>query len=108
MQLDEALGGLTITEYIERAKALEAFLSEGNGYYNLLKLRDMINAIPAADVQPVKYGEWVSDKYGVHCSRCNKTPPTEEVQCGCQTFEDYILSGFCPHCGADMRGERNA
>ena len=61
--------------------------------------------ITAADVQLMKRGEWVSDEYGVHCSHCNKTPPTEEVQCGCQTVEDYILSDFCPHCGADMRNK---
>lgn len=37
-------------DLIEREKVLEAFLTEGAGYYTMLKMRDMINAIPSADI----------------------------------------------------------
>lgn len=65
-----------------------------------------IRTIKASDVQPVKCGRWVYYKnngiWDIHkCTVCN-TP-----------FElpmDVVPSSvfcYCPHCGADMRGEQN-
>lgn len=71
---------------------------------NLLKSRiashsaiqTIIDKMPAADVRPERYAEWIdtdwdddpSDCYG-RCSACRKGSPH--------------LTNFCPHCGADMR-----
>ena len=58
------------------------------------RITDFIEAMPAADVQRVKRGEWGKRAYNrVQCSYCGKC-------------ED-IATDFCPNCGADMRGEDN-
>ena len=63
----------------------------------------IIAYIPAADVVPVKHGEWLDDvayydEDGCPCivTRCN--------QCG----EANPVSNFCPNCGADMREDGEA
>ena len=47
-----------MAEYISREAVLQKFLERGSGYINDLTMRDMINEIPAADVQPVD--QWIS------------------------------------------------
>lgn len=50
-------------------------------------------------------GEWLDEKYVAFHLTCNK--------CGCnirrqknEVFEGDYDYNFCPHCGADMRGEK--
>jgi hypothetical protein len=71
-----------------------------------LKLRDL----PAADVRPVMRGKWVAEKedvewgsYVVHyrCSNCGRLPHFDK-----ESFK-FLLSDFCPKCGADMREANN-
>lgn len=106
-------------DYISREKALQFRLSvnasrEANrmtvarGVANAIA--EYIKAIPAADVRPVPRGEWQEGEFKyLTCSVC-----------GCDTCL-YDLHGFpigqstefnkpqfCPHCGADMRGEQDA
>jgi len=52
-----------------------------------------IAEMPAADVVEVKHGEWVGYNFDFYCSNCNRY--------------HTVRSNFCPHCGADMRGEQN-
>lgn len=52
---------------------------------------DMIATYPAADVAPVKRGEWLWHLKGWKCSTCNVV-----------TDRPY---NFCPNCGAKMTGE---
>ena len=66
-----------------------------------------INDAPAADVVELKSGEWES----------TMVAPTGELvrwthvhkECG-YLYTDLRTRGhnFCPNCGADMRGEKNA
>lgn len=52
----------------------------------------LLDDLPAADVQPVKRGEWEKRAYGrLQCSYCGKC-------------ED-IATDFCPNCGARMDGD---
>ena len=70
---------------------------------------------PTADVKEVKSSKWVVDAYDnqdnivvldyiphqhsmPYCSRCKG----EALLDG---GEEYVASDFCPHCGADMRGD---
>ncbi len=51
-----------------------------------------IDDAPAADVQPIRRGEWIYGENDVpHCSECG-TEPKE-------------ISPYCPNCGAKMDGE---
>jgi len=94
-------------EYISRDVALRQLnatcLATDCNNYNGVMCRacayadamDFIDAIPAADVQPVKRGRWVTvrddgDSLTI-CTHCYET-----------MF--FGRTDFCPHCGADMRG----
>jgi predicted amidophosphoribosyltransferase len=55
---------------------------------------DLIDEMPAADVQPVKRGRCVIDNEGYErCSVCN------EHETGMRYFT------FCPRCGAKLDGD---
>lgn len=50
-----------------------------------------LNAIPAADVRPVKIGHYITDDMGdCSCSECG------------EKYLD-ITKRFCPECGAELR-----
>ena len=54
-------------------------------------------ALPAADVSPVRHGKWIDfldpwdREHRGKCSECGKR------------YSDYMYFRFCPNCGADMR-----
>jgi len=88
-----------MAEYIDKKLAIDlmhqsSYLSDGdllevNG--NLAKAR--IEAEPAADVVPVRLGEWLDGYKMQTCSLCK-----------CRGKKSWT---FCPHCGARMiYGER--
>ena len=79
-----------MTEYIKRAAVFEQF---DNGEADVIEMypdgsvdfgfgasniRDLINAIPAADVAPVVYGKWIVrfdgpyNRRRCYCSHCGK------------------------------------
>lgn len=63
----------------------------------------LLEQMPAADVQPVKHGRWiykgtVNSWDEMACSCCNAAFATQDR-------EQILDWEFCPHCGADMRGE---
>lgn len=65
--------------------------------------------IPAADVRPVVRGHWISREEAEKIFEENYSdfPVGECSVCGhcdwdCTESESF---NFCPHCGADMRGE---
>lgn len=80
-------------DFVRRADIVEKFMdrlpSISVGY--LCKIAD---EIPAANVRPVRGGEWWPAKDGyyghVMCSACHK-------------IESH-KTDFCPNCGADMMG----
>ena len=63
-------------------------------------LKDIINKTPTIEERP--QGKWVSNEIyqlDLRCSNCNAYALEKE---------DYpYKSKFCPHCGADMRGDKN-
>lgn len=68
-------------------------------------VRDFINELPAADVQPIKRGRWFLRGGNWCCSACNrKTLLTLESNVGgCKEY-GTVKTDYCPNCGADMRG----
>lgn len=87
-----------MSEYIKKSEAYRLLENEGDSltlrcsaeaYY---KAADMISCMKSADVKPVAHGTWKGVSVGAYiCSEC------------------LNISGwsydFCPHCGADMRGD---
>ena len=83
---------------IERLKRIKSpfVMSEyGLGYERgLIDAIGLLNATPAADVQPVKRGFWLktNDIFYKYCSVC-----------GTKTDIAYSnMAKFCPECGAKM------
>ena len=88
-------------EYIEREaayKACEAYFS-GVCVYDVSEsevindFEEVIDAVPTADVAPVRHGHWVKEKPDVlihwHCSVCKNCYYLEEPN-----------ANYCPNCGA--------
>jgi len=110
-------------EYIKR-EAAKALLrqhehrftcaDEANGYGNVKwseyvvysdTAQNCIDAIPAADVAPVRHGRWqITDAYphNVYCSECH----TRFAQTHWAVWEDGSLPrAYCPNCGSKMDKE---
>lgn len=98
-------------EYISRDLALRQLnatcLATDCDNYNGVRCRacayadamDFIDAIPAADVQPVRHGRWIWDSNAPHrehgaykCNNCGRHSDFEE--------------NYCYNCGARMDGEQ--
>lgn len=85
-----------MAEYIEREAVLSAIKKDPMGGLNY---ESIVKAIPSADVQPVKHGEWETeicdDGYGAYnlfvCSLCGS--------------ESAKRFNYCRECGAKMDGE---
>ena len=74
------------------------------GYADYCVLFDEIDTMPAADVQPVKRGEWVQiGKQSAKCTECGGVLKSNGID---ETGKAYIFNAvyhYCPFCGADMR-----
>ena len=46
-------------------------------------------------------GAWIIDGHHIRCNRCN------EYSCNTDREGNKIPDNFCPHCGANMRGDTN-
>ena len=101
-------------EYIEREsayKACEAYFS-GVCVYDVSAsevindFEEVIDAVPTADVVPVKHGHWISlDDYfeDAECSECG-----DALVIGDCSFNDFCeCYNYCPNCGAKMDGGDN-
>lgn len=98
-----------MAEYIEKNKAINAVFeafADGRSAYIALE------AIPAADVAPVRHGRWISDGAGkrfgtvvrldkdgcpvdtCHCSECGEWLTASD--------EYPVIGRYCPNCGAKM------
>ena len=107
-------------EYIERGalicKTHELFVQPN---IDLWQVMNLVQNIPAADVREVRHGEWVTQEYqyGEH-GESDKwvEKPAEYGDCaycslclanaGLNGAEEYVLSNYCPNCGADMKGAK--
>ena len=101
-----------MAEYITKAEALHAvedavelFRSEYD------EVAEKINNVPAADVAPVKHGQWEwfdedtgtpitghKREWGWRCSRCKHELPDDYDDPDYRPMLDY-----CPYCGAKMK-----
>lgn len=97
-------------DYISR-EAVERFIEKGLNNpdkkkafgHDAVEILTEVHFMPAADVRPVKRGEWMRkpDPYGFF----EDIPVCSECGCTTKMREEY---NFCPNCGADMRPEGGA
>ena len=97
-----------IKEYIIRADLMQKLTAddaqknfrEMDGAEAYAKFVELVNEAPAADVVEGVRGEWIEDGYEgvIVCSYCGVTPLSHP-----ESMNTYVLSRFCPNCGADMR-----
>ena len=69
-----------------------------------------IDEIKAADVQPVKHGEWDFQGYQLFkCTNCKEIFTQNQLEAMQNHIdqEEFTFPNFCPNCGADMRGNTN-
>lgn len=115
-----------MSEYIDREKAIELIQPRvrltswyGMGYLHCIKDASKLLALmPAADVQPVKHGQWEE----THISLCKYIPEDEkeeghsfyiaEMKCSCCNRYNAVIfaltlskPNFCQLCGARMDGD---
>ena len=93
-------------EYIKREAVIEAIMSEPPDAHYPQWYVDKIKSIPAADVAPVRHGEWLKaeDDYCglniIQCSICHEE--------WCFEIDDDVIDlnyHYCPSCGALMDKE---
>ena len=90
-----------MSDYIEREEALRISESCAGWSIPLDAAYGDIQALPAADVAPVRHGKWIpSDYAGDCCYTCS--------ECGFER-DAYLLDvgDYCPACGARMDKEAN-
>lgn len=76
----------------------------GDYISSIQSMIDVVGAVEAADVQPFK-SKWCPPLMGqgkcdTYCERCHG----KIMRNSTGIFEE---TPYCPHCGADMRGEQN-
>ena len=87
-----------MAEYIEREAILKEAESRIMWGASAAAVYELIRAIPAADVAPVRHGRWIEkEKYSFG------------IMYDCSLCEDRILDNghpwnYCPNCGAKMDG----
>lgn len=98
-----------MAEYIERTAVFEQFdnadadVCETDDFggvdygFGMKNIKELINAIPAADVAPVVYGRWVTHYR-------SGTPVAEGYVSTCCDMWNKRKSHYCPNCGAKMDG----
>ncbi len=95
-----------MAEYIEREKVYEMLHAIGgcgaeprswaDGWDKAIDTAiEKLAEIPAADVRPERYGQWIEDEYAYN--RCS--------ECGFEYEGPEYVTPYCPNCGAKMDGE---
>ena len=114
-----------MTEYIEREEIRGAYEKLTRSYVNDdpyiagWRFDEMIENLPASDVEPVKHGRWEwfeewsystpehsaeCDDCGWRCSEC-KTKLEDMVNGYYDDSYEVPQLNYCPNCGAKMDGE---
>lgn len=92
-----------MAKYID-AEAVKSAVRDAvnNGFASTLyDQEEIIDALPAADVEPVRHGRWIKYAGKLVCSECNRYPPMKDESGGWRTHHEWP---YCPNCGAKMDG----
>lgn len=114
-----------MSDYISREALKEAFdnadadvcESYSDGYcdwgFGRKNINDVIDGVPAADVEPVRHGRWESYTHSHYCGTDKYGEPvySDGVVYYCSNpkcrRKTVIKENYCPNCGAkmDLEGE---
>lgn len=105
-------------DYIKRSEAIKHINAWVANYVDMRTLGEVISDIPAADVEPVRYGRWVYKmRELIRYEKVNGTDPLGGVQtvtvkthirgpvpyCSlCDALAADSFLDYCPRCGAKM------
>lgn len=73
--------------------------------YDTNAVLNSIDEQPTIEAEPVRHGKWATDKEDIewgnslkrkHCTNCGKRPHFDKEE------REFILTNYCPHCGAKM------
>ena len=94
-----------IADFKRAVNAVEPMNSDYlTGYISALSVVEgEIAEQPAADVAPVRRGEWASEETAVTCTACGRSYDTD-FEIKRNVIRDF---DYCPNCGAKMDGDKN-
>ena len=82
-------------DYIRREAAKAQIRKAYTRIEDRVAINCVINDVPAADVAPVRHGQWIKNDNGTwSCERCHSWIPDEQ----------HYYARFCLYCGAKMDG----
>lgn len=99
-----------MAEYIDRESAIKAIYESDHFSvrecfgWSAREIEEVLRAIPAVDVAPVRHGRWKlygnDDNLGssYFCSKCGANYDEDYFYKRCK----FIPFNFCPNCGARM------
>ena len=90
-----------MSDYIDRQAAIDAVGDVHPLDYNSRAIANRLKSLPSADVEPVRHGRWIDETFSFSRPRCSVCG---ELCIGLHAFS-YVLTDYCPHCGARMDGE---
>lgn len=86
-----------MSRYIDADKAKEKKVYSKDRHEYVVPVAEL-DWLPTADVQEVRHGKWLTDRFGMERAICSI--------CGA-VYEDGDSFRFCPKCGAKMdEGEK--
>ncbi|MGN0509472.1 MAG: hypothetical protein ACI4GX_09550 [Ruminococcus sp.] len=106
-----------MAEYIERDEILQRLIGIGGcdatdewdkGYDGAIDAAiSIVDCAPAADVQPVKHGRWITSEIAIDsgctsCSCCHSEYYIGDLQ-ALEGDNGFVM--YCPNCGARMDGD---
>ena len=70
----------------------------------LLGAEKLVWEMPTIEAEPVKHGRWVYDENNMEysCSEC-----LHEAHVTVNRVYTYLLTDYCPNCGAKMQGGKD-
>lgn len=92
--------------YIDADALIDDIRKHSESYFADDFAHEWVDKQPSADVQPLRHGRWetVEGWDGDELYRCSECGDEFVLIEGTPNDNNYW---FCPHCGADMRGEQN-
>lgn len=102
-----------MSDYISREAALADFeqCNRKNSTWTPQRVKTLLMRIPAADVEPVRRGRWISWEDADNCIPSPNRHECSVCHDAAQVLVNNIelLSNYCPNCGAkmDLEDENN-